>query len=102
MNDCLNQPLFSETTTAFEIKKQKVKPEDALLITKETLLRLHETRAEHKEIREKFDPNSASMLKNNKTMTFEDNIHQGTVETFFKTSLRPENTGCLLAKKSNA
>jgi hypothetical protein len=79
-----------------------VKQEDALIISKETLLRLHETRPEHKHVREKFDPKSASDLKNNKTMTFEDNIHQGTVETFFKTSLRPEHAGSLVSKKPSA
>lgn len=57
------------------MRKQKVKQEDALLITKETLLRLHETRPEHKESREKFGPKSPENQKNNKTMTFEDNIH---------------------------
>lgn len=32
-------------------------------------------------------------------MTFEDNIHQGTVETTFKTSLRPDIANNLLSPK---
>ena len=79
-----------------------MRQEDALQISRETLLRLHDTRPDHKQVREKFDPKSASDLKNNKTMTFEDNIHQGTVETFFKTSLRPEHAGAPATKKPSA
>ena len=85
-------PLFDETTTAFEIKKQRPNLSDALIITRETLLRLHETRPDHKETRLKYDSNLASTQKNNKVMTGEDNIHQGTVESFFQTSLRPDTT----------
>ena len=34
-------------------------------------------------------------------MTFEDNIHQGTVETIFQTSLRPDIEINPLSKKNN-
>ena len=54
VNDSLGLPLFDESTPTFEIKKTRPNPSDALVIAKETLLRLHETRPEHKEIRQKY------------------------------------------------
>lgn len=98
INECLNQPLFNETTTVFEVNKnKKVRKEDQRLISRETLTRLNETRPDHKEIRQKYDVFPTA--KNNKTMTFEDNIHQGTVETNFQTSLRPDIANNLLSPK---
>lgn len=102
INECVNQPLFAETTTVFEVNKQKkILKEDRLRISQDTLSRLNETRPEHKVVRYKFDPNDQTMAKNNKTMTFEDNIHQGTVETIFQTSLRPDIEINPLSKKNN-
>ena len=51
-------------------------------------------------MRKKYDAGQA--LTYNKTMTFEDNIHQGSVETTFQNSLRPDIPNHLLSsKKSN-
>lgn len=90
-NPALNQPLFNEDECAFEINKnKKIRDEDRLAITKNTLNRLAVDRPEHRTIRDKFDKTDPDCLAQqiNKTMTFEDNIHQGEAETVFRSSLR--------------
>lgn len=60
------------------------------MIARKKLSSLCEDRPLHKSIRNKFEATDFQQVKdkNNKKMTFEDNIHQATVESLFKTSLR--------------
>lgn len=69
---------------------RKINKEDALHISKDTLHRLSSTRPEHKQPRRKFDKTNQDCLneQNNKKMTFEDNIHLGTMENEFFNMLR--------------
>jgi len=92
INNSFNQPYFDESTTAFSVNtSQKIKKEDGLKITRDTLERLATARPEHKMTRIKFDQTIAECLaqKNNKNMTGEDNIHESEPDTFFRNSLRP-------------
>ncbi len=70
---------------------QKIKKEDALKISRETLERLAITRPEHRQTRIKFDQTLTECLdqKNNKSMTGEDDIHESAPDAFFRNSLRP-------------
>ena len=84
-NDNLNVPFFSQDSTVFTVTSSKINKDDGLKISKDTLQRLANERYSHKDTRKKFDKSDPECLKqqNNKKMTFEDNIHQGTTETYF-------------------
>jgi len=91
INRSFGQPYFNESTEAFSVNtREKVKKEDGLKISRDTLERLAITRPEHRITRIKFDQTVAESLaqKNNKTMTVEDNIHENETEAIFRNSLR--------------
>ena len=58
-----NQPFINETVSAFSVNPdKKIKKEDALVITRDTLERLASTRPEHKNSRIKFDATVSESL----------------------------------------